>query len=525
MSDQRAAAEFTRATVIQVIGTAFSRVSGFGRVFALAYAIGFTRLADAYNIGNVTPNIVYELVLGGVLSATLVPVFVERLETDEDPWRAVSAVVTFALTVAIGVSALLLVAAPGIIRLYTVFNTSGSAAGENAVASQLLRFFAPQVFFYSAITVSTALLLARRRFANPKFSPIANNVVVIAVLMAFPHVVKNVSLEGVRANAGALALLGLGTTAGVAVQAFIQAPGFRKVRWVWDPRHPAVQAVRRLSFWTFGVVVANQVALYVALALANKRPGGVSVYLAAYMFFTLPHGVIAVSVMDSLLPELAARWTHGELAHFRQRIGRGLSTIAVLIVPAAAGYIVLARPIVRLTLEYGALHSTSAAQTAGTLAMFAIGLPGFSAYLLLMRGFQATQDTRSMFRLYVVENAINILLALVLHPRFGVQGLALSFALAYTVTAALAWRRLGVVTEGLPLADVADRLRRVLIATAVMTVAVLGVSLILRGESNVVQLARVVAGVTVGVTVYLLVARALRVEELTALLALRRRNR
>jgi putative peptidoglycan lipid II flippase len=517
--------QFRRDTAIQMVGTMLSRVTGFGRVFALAYAIGFHRLADAYNIANTTPNIVYELVLGGVLSATLVPVFVERLETDDDPWPAVSAVVTFALVLATAVSVVLFAIAPLIIRLYTLFNTTASAQAETAVATNLLRWFAPQVAFYSAITITTALLIARRRFANPKFSPIANNLVVIAVLLAFPHVVGDISLGAVRHNSGAILLLGLGTTVGVAVQMLIQLPGLRRVRWVWNPRHETVQRVLRLSFWTFGVVLTNQAALYVALALGNRRAGEVSAYLAAYIFFTLPHGVIAVSVMDSLLPELSASWTHGDLELFRSRMTSGLTTIATTVVPAAAGYVVLAHPIVRLTLEYGAMRETSVQHTAGALAMFAIGLPGFSVYLLLMRGFQAMQDTRSMFLLYAIQNAINIVLAIALHPVLGVEGLALAFGLAYTLASVLAWRRLERDAGSLPTRRVAGRLLRILLASAVMAACVAVVSWAIGGESNLHLLARVVAGVSVGVTVYVLVARALHIEEFTALLAVRRRAR
>lgn len=521
MSKQR---DFLRATTQQAIGTTLSRITGFGRVFALAYAIGFTRLADAYNLANVTPNIVYELVLGGVLSATLVPVFVERLEdpNEEDPWHAVSAVVTFALVIAIAVSAALALLAPLIIHLYTVFNSSKSAAAENAVATTLLRLFAPQVAFYSAITISTGLLLARRRFANPKFSPIANNLVVIAVLLAVPHVAHNLHLSAVRHSSSVLWLLGLGTTAGVAVQAFIQAPGFRGVRWVWEPRHDAVKTVVSLSFWTFGVVVANQIALYVALALANQHEGDVSVYIAAYMFFTLPHGVIAVSVMDTLLPDLAAAWTRGDAVEFRARMSRGMTTILALIIPAAAGYVVLARPIVGLTLQYGALHGSSAVATGHTLALFALGLPGFSAYLLLMRGFQAVKDTRSMFLLYAVENAINIVLAVALHPAFGVQGLALAFGLAYTLTTVIAWRRLARTIGQLGVGAVGQSVTRVLAATAAMVVVVAALSALIGGDRNVHALVRVGASVMAGVSVYVLVARALHVKELTALLASRR---
>jgi putative peptidoglycan lipid II flippase len=348
---------------------------------------------------------------------------------------------------------------------------------------------------------------------------------VIAVLLAFPHVVDNISLESVRHNSGAIALLGLGTTLGVVAQAIIQAPGFRRVRWVWNPRHETVQRVLRLSFWTFGVVVANQIALYVALALGNRRAGEVSAYLAAYIFFTLPHGVIAVSVMDSLLPDLSATWTHGDLDAFRARLTTGLTTIAATIIPAAAGYVVLARPIVGLTLEYGAMHSASAEHTAGALAMFAIGLPGFSAYLLLMRGFQAMQDTRSMFVMYAVENTINIAFAVILHPVLGVEGLALSFALAYSIASLIAWRRLGRDAGALPARHVVSRLQRMIAAAAAMTVVVALLSWLIGGDRNVHLLVRVVASVSAGVTVYVLVARALHIEEFTALLAIRRRAR
>jgi putative peptidoglycan lipid II flippase len=185
--------------------------------------------------------------------------------------------------------------------------------------------------------------------------------------------------------------------------------------------------------------------------------------------------------------------------------------------------VVLARPIVGLTLEYGALHANSASKTAATLAMFAIGLPGFSAYLLIMRGFQAMQDTRSMFLLYALENAINIVLAIALQPTLGVEGLALSFGLAYSLASLVAWRRLSRATGGLPGRAVLLRLQRVALATAAMTVVVALASIAIGGDRNLHLLVRVGASVSAGVTVYFLVARALRVQELTALLAARRR--
>ena len=165
----------------------------------------------------------------------------------------------------------------------------------------LLRWFAPQIALLGIITLSTAVLNARRRFAVPMFVPIANNLVAIAVLLATPHVAKSLNLGDIRHDPKALAFLGLGTTLGYVVQAALQWPFMRRagarLRFVWDLRHEAVQAVVRLSGWTFGFVVTNQVAFFVVLVLAARSDGGVSEYSAAYLFFQLPYAVFAVSML------------------------------------------------------------------------------------------------------------------------------------------------------------------------------------------------------------------------------------
>ena len=514
-----------RSTVVMAAGTMASRLTGFGRLVALAYAMGFTRLTDSYNLANVTPNIVYELVLGGILSATLVPLFVERLATDDDDdaWRAISAVITAAAALLVVVTAVFVVIAPLLVRLYTVGNDSPSVGEQRAVATSLLRLFAPQVALYGMVALATAVLSARRRFAAPMFAPVLNNVVVIGVLLALPHVVDDVSLTGVRHDAGARLLLGLGTTAGVAAMAVALVPSLRRagarLRPVWDPRHPAVVAIIRLSGWTFGFVAANQVALMVVLILANGRAGDVAAYQAGVVFFQLPYGVFAVSVMTALQPDLAERWALGDVDGYGRRVVAGLRSIAAVVVPAAVGYLCLARPIVSVALEHGALRSTSASTTADVLAMLAIGLPGFSLFLFLVRAFQAMQDTRSVFFLYLVENGLNIALALALYPSLGVQGLALAYAVAYTGGAVAALVLLQRRTGAVDIPGVVQTWVRVSVASAVMAAAVTAVSTIVQPA-----LPRAGAGVVAGVTVYLLVARRLGIQELSALLRFRRRT-
>lgn len=518
----------SRNTAVMAVGTLLSRITGFGRVFALAYVLGFDRMTDTYQLANTTPNIVYELVLGGVLAATLVPVFVQQLSSkDEDEaWHAISAVVTLATVALLVLTVTFALVAPWVIHLYTINNDTASVHDQRAVATFLLRLFAPQLLFYGLISVTTALLNARRRFAAPMFAPVFNNLIVIGVLLALPSVADNLGLASMRGDTSALLFLGLGTTVGVAAMALAQLPSLRRskprLRFVWEPGHQAVRQVLRLSGWTVGFVAANQIALWLVYTLANGRAGDLSAYTAAYIFFLLPHGIFAVSVMTALQPELSEHWTRNDLPAYRREFSLGLRMTALVLLPAAAGFIALARPIVSTVLEYGALDASSAAKTADVLALMAIGLPAFSAYLLIMRAFQAMQDTRTVFFLYVAENAANIVLALALYPKLRVQGLALAFALAYiagTLVSLLALRRR---TAGIDGRAIVASVTKIGAATAAMTIAVVAVSY---GGSQIdlVPVIRLGAAVAVGVTVYLAAARALRVGELAMFLKLRRR--
>ncbi|MGH9149317.1 MAG: murein biosynthesis integral membrane protein MurJ, partial [Acidimicrobiales bacterium] len=432
-----APATLGRRAAVMAAGTLLSRLTGFGRVFALAYALGATRLTDTYTLANTTPNILYELVLGGVLSGTALAVFVRQLGTREphEAWRAISAVFTVALVALAALTVAFLALAPLLIRLYSLRNQGSVAADQLAVATLLLVCFAPQVFCYGLISLTTALLNARRRFAAPMFAPVLNNLVVIGVLLAFPHVAGTTDLAGLRGDRAGLVFLGLGTTAGVAAMAAAQFP-LRTLRahvhWRWEPGHEAVRTILRLSGWTVGWVVANQLALFVVFFLANGEAGDVAAYTMAQILYVLPHGVVSVSIMTALAPELAERWSLGDRPGFQHQVGLGLRTIAAVTLPAAAAYVVLAKPIVAAVLEHGALGEGPSEAIAGTLALMALGLPAFSTWLFLSRAYQAMQDTRSLFLWYLVENGVNILAALALYPVLGVEGLGLAHALAYT---------------------------------------------------------------------------------------------
>ena len=197
-----------------------------------------------------------------------------------------------------------------------------------------------------------------------------------------------------------------------------------------------------------------------------------SAYTYAYTFFQLPYGVIAVSVMSAVTPSLSARWAEGDIVAFRHRMAFGLRSILVIDHPLGRGHDHPRPPADRPGPgPRGRDARPRPSLTAAALAMFALGLPGFCTFLYMVRVLQSMQDTRTAFRIYLVENAINIVLGVALVGPLGVRGLALSVSIAYTVAALIALSVVARKDEGLGGQDLTTPMSRVLVATAVMAVA------------------------------------------------------
>jgi putative peptidoglycan lipid II flippase len=365
---------------------------------------------------------------------------------DRDDHTASDALITVALVLLAVGTAIGTLAAPWIIDAYS--GLAGVAHGadhgaQQALATDLLRWFMPQMFFYGVTALATAMLNARRRFAAAAFAPVLNNIVVIAVLLAVLRIAGDgPTVRSVLDDPVLVLLLGLGTTAGVVAMALVLVPAVRRAgasyHWHWEPRHPAVRKLARLSGWTVGYVAANQVAFFVVLVLAYRTRADVSIYLAAFTFFQLPHGLLAVSVMTALGPEFAARHQADDVDGLRASFGTGLRMLVLTMIPAGVGMAVLSRPLIRALLDHGDFTAGSVVVTADALRAFAIGLIFFSVYLYVVRTFSSMQDTRTPFLLNLVENGVNVVTAFALYEWRGVEGLAWSWTIAYGVGAVVA---------------------------------------------------------------------------------------
>ena len=300
-----------RATATMAVGTLLSRITGVGRIIALGYALG-TGLgrgspADAYNLAEHHPehrpgsrsrrDPVGDL-HSGIRGPPCHPRRRRRLGGD------LGGRVGHARRARLWHPCVFLAASPFIVDGLTVLRHS---PGERTVATYLLILFVPQLACYTFAALGAALLNARGRFGAPTFAPIANNVMTI---VSPPRVLGRRSAPDAR---GTRVQPRLARSCSVSerrpashVQALLLVPSLRRaglrLRFRLDWHHEAVRTILRLSGWTFGLVVANQIALLVVLALFNKIPGGVSAYTYSYTFFQLPYGVVAISVMSAVTP-------------------------------------------------------------------------------------------------------------------------------------------------------------------------------------------------------------------------------
>ncbi|MBA3430188.1 MAG: murein biosynthesis integral membrane protein MurJ, partial [Actinobacteria bacterium] len=425
-----------RATAVMSLGTVLSRVTGLARITAITAALGIVesrRLPDTYNLGNVAPNILYELLLGGILTSVFVPVFVELLEKEgrERAWRVASAMINLSTVFLLAMTTLGIIAAPLIAKFYSV-RAGNEAALQQEVLTFLLRLFLPQIIFYSLTALTAGLLNAHKRFGPPMYTPVLNNLAVIAVFLAFRQAYDRVTLETVTTPQ--LLLIGLGTTAGVALMALAQIPflrGLGSYSFTFSLRHPAIKKLAGLSVFVVGYVVANQIGYLIVQRLANAQNGGFSAYVTAFTFFLLPHGLFAVSVFTALLPGMSEMAVNNRWDDFRARLSTGVRSTLFLILPAAVGYFVLGEAIVKLLLQYGIVTERSTTLVASVLRFFVLGLVPFSIFQLFLRAFYALQDTRTPFLINCVAVAVNIAINVAMFGVLGVQGLAAGHAVAY----------------------------------------------------------------------------------------------
>jgi hypothetical protein len=245
-----------RSTRAMAVGTIASRGTGLLRNVVLVAVLGLETVGAAFNVANTAPNIVYELLLGGVLTSVVVPLLVRAAKDDGDGGQAYAQrLLTLVVVVLGGASVLLVLAAPWIVDLYA---DDLSREGRE-LATVFARYFLPQVLFYGIGAVLGAVLNTRGRYAPPMWAPVLNNLVVITTGLAFLAVRGGDALTPESLTPGQLALLGVGTTLGIVAQTVALVPSLRAAGFSLRPRWDFRElGLRRVARWPVGAAVRRR---------------------------------------------------------------------------------------------------------------------------------------------------------------------------------------------------------------------------------------------------------------------------
>ena len=535
---------------IMATGTVVSRITGIARDIALAAALGFYLVSDAYSLGNSLPTIVYILVVGGALNAVFIPQLVRRMENDDDGGNAYAdRLITLTGSILLILSMLAVIAAPWIVDLYT---PSDYPKAEYDLAVAFARLCLPQIFFYGAYTMLSQVLNSRGKFGAPMFAPIANNVVAIITFGLFIAIAgTSAAADGVLTTSQVL-LLGIGTTLGVVLQAVILLPVLSRAGYRWRPRFDwrgqGLGKAAKLAGWTVGLVLVNQITYIVITRLAAQAnvdaaatgatAAGITTYQKAHLVFMLPHSVITISIVTALLPALSRLAHDGKLREVGEDVAGAMRLVAALIVPVAALLFVVGSDVSVLLFGYGAATTQQAAVMGDIVSIFMIGLLPFTLFYVLLRGFYAMEDTRTPFFVTVIFSAVMLVLVVWLFSILSglgvtsaggpqVAAIALGYVLAYWVGFLILWwwlaHRLGSMNSGRT-AWVLVRLTIAgIVAVLITTVArVAAVDFLPIGGLNaqMTSLVLIVLSGVVGVPIFIISAWVLRVREVSTAFAM-----
>jgi putative peptidoglycan lipid II flippase len=511
-----------RASGIMALGTLASRVTGFLRTVAITAAIGTALVGDAYNVANTTPNILYDLLLGGVLTSVVVPVLARAAREDDDGGVAFAS--SLLTLVVAGLTAITLVGmliAPWIIKIYI------SRPDQAALATTFLRYFLPQVVLYGVGATVGAILNLRNRFAVPMAAPVLNNLIVIATAIVFLLMAGSRARSLSSISGGQTAVLGGGTTLGILVMTLALFPSLRASGFRYHPRidfhHPGLRSAARLAGWVLVFVVTSQVSYFVVTRLATDGVA-YTTWFSAYQLFQLPHAIVAVSVITALLPRMSRHAAEDRLDLVRDDLSTGLRLAMVVIVPAALGLLVLATPICVAIFAHGAVSVGDATRIGAALAAFAVALLPFSSFQLQLRAFYALADSRTPALINFAVAGTNIvtglLLSTVLPLRDRAVALALAFAAAYLVGAVISAQLLLRRLRGMD----GHRLLQTFVRSAVASVLAAAVAYVLSralthltGSGSLGSLIAVVVAGVAGGAVYFFLALRMRVAEVHSL--------
>ena len=496
-------------TAIFAVATAFSRVAGLLREIVAASYFGESKAASAFTIASQIPNLMSNLFAQAALSAAFVPVFTDLLQQGKkrEAFRLASTLFWIILIVVGAITVLGIVLAGVILPLFSGHNFDGH------VAAVLTQIMFPVVLVLGLTGMLVGILQSYDEFTIPALAPVLWNGVILVLLVVLHNRIK--AYGGIYGYA--IAWLVATIVQGLLIGSALRRIDFR-LGWQIDWHDPRVRRVLTLMLpVTLGLGIVNLDSLINSTfgALVNSR--GPRAIQFAFLIYMLPQGVFSVAVSTVLFPTLSRQAARRAPAEMRQTLGNGMRQINLLLIPCAAGMMVLAVPIVRLVFQRGHFGPLDTHYTSIALFWFAWSLPFGGLNLLLTRTFFALQRPWIPTRLAAINMVVDIFVSLTLYKPLGIAGLVIGTAVANIVMTWLQIRRLKVGFNGRLDLDQTTMITVRILAASILTAAIArgAYQLIhaITGTSVIAQLVSVGFAVAAGGAFYAKAVLAMRIPE------------
>ena len=517
------------STVAMASGTLVSRVLGGVKILLVGYLLTVSMAqADMYALAMEIPNMAYQLLAGGILTAILVPQFMRAMNKDADGGQAFSdRIVTLFTLLLIVLTILLTVGTPLVIRLMSdaKWRTPEMTAQYHSLL-MLTAVCMPQVFFFGAFFLISQILNARGSFGPGAWAPVANNVVQIIVLGTYAVVWGFHTDASQPFSTSQMLLLGIGSVVGVAVQSVILFPYLKKVGFRYRPRfdflHTGLGSTAHMAKWVLALLVLDQANWVVVTRLASRATvdghgAGVAAFNNATWIQIVPHSLLTVSLVTVLMPSLSTLSAKEQWDKFANQLQSSIRTVYAAIIPIALLFASMGVPIA--TTVFSA--ERGGAYVGWTLAVLGVGLIPFTLRYLVNKGFNSMSNTRTPFFVEIVFVAVTCLVSLVLilwvnvPAQWVAPALGLGYSVGYAASSWLSYRLLCKRVPALASTNIAAHTVR-LVAISIPGAVLAG--LICWAQERIIPglipslIGLVIAGLA-GVGVYWGLAKLIRVTE------------
>lgn len=434
-----------RSAQLIAIGILFSRIAGLVREAVFARYLGAGLHADVFRAGMRGPNVLQNLLGEGTLSASFIPVYTELIARGrkEEAGKVAGAI----LSILFALSGVLVLLGVLIAPLFVAVFYAGFEGEKRELTITLTRIFFPMTGILALSAWALAILNSHRRFFLSYVAPVAWNAAIISALLVFGPT---------RDKAELIVLVAWAAVLGGLLQFLVQVPTVLRLQREWKlgfgGSHPAVQTTLKNALPAISGRGVVQLSGWIDQALASfMLDGAVAALGYAQNLYMLPVSLFGMSVAAAELPELA-RERDAAIEKLKARLNRGIAQIAVLVVPAAVGYILLSDVAVAALYQGGEFGRDDTRFTALILIAYAVGLLASTVTRLFSSAFFALHDTRTPARIAYIRVAISASLgvAVTLYGRLADQaflayapiGLALAASLGAWVEWTLLRRKL-----------------------------------------------------------------------------------